>query len=96
MTPQNRVKKRSHAVQLVGVITSRAELRRAIDLEEPPDLFEIRLDYFDRVDHDIRDEIARLRAPLIVTARAADLPSKNESPFTGAPARTPSTGRAWP
>ena len=57
------------APQIVGVIFSGADLRRAARLPNPPDLFEMRLDAFvDRLDA-LKTAIEKLRRPLIMTAR---------------------------
>lgn len=49
--------------KLVGVIFSRADLRRAVGMRKPPDLFELRLDRLGNA------PIGPLPAPLIITAR---------------------------
>jgi 3-dehydroquinate dehydratase-1 len=56
-------------VCVVGVIASPAELDIAIEMREPPDLFELRLDRLVRVIDRLENKISKLRAPLIVTAR---------------------------
>jgi 3-dehydroquinate dehydratase-1 len=53
----------------VGVIISPADLDFAIQMGEPPDLFELRLDRLARVIDRLENKISRLPAPLIVTAR---------------------------
>lgn len=70
MTPAKRVKDRNRRLQLVGVIASPADLRRAIEMPDPPDLFELRLDQFEKIDRSFDHKIARLGAGLIFTARA--------------------------
>jgi 3-dehydroquinate dehydratase I len=61
--------KNSPAGQIVGVIFSRADLRRAVRMPNPPDFFEVRLDAFaDRLDA-VKTAIEKLRRPLIMTAR---------------------------
>ena len=55
--------------QIVGVIGSPAELDFALRMSELPDLFELRLDRLIGAIHRLENKIARLRAPLIVTAR---------------------------
>jgi 3-dehydroquinate dehydratase-1 len=61
--------KRPPAAQIVGVIFSRADLRRAVRISNPPDLFELRLDVLvDRLD-ETKTALAKLRRPLITTAR---------------------------
>jgi len=54
---------------IVGVILSRDDLRRAVAMRTTPDLFEVRLDALTRRIEDIKDDLDKLRAPLIVTAR---------------------------
>jgi len=79
LTAPSFAKHRRRQPQVVGVITSTAELTFAIRMGEPPDLFELRLDRLvppssrsygvagvvDRLD----DKMSKLRAPLIITAR---------------------------
>ena len=55
--------------QIVGVIFSRTDFDRALRLRNPPDLFELRLDRLDECIHEIAEDVARLPAPLIITAR---------------------------
>lgn len=55
--------------QIVGVISSRADLRRAVGMRNPPDLFELRLDAAVARIEETQDAIGKLRAPLIITAR---------------------------
>jgi 3-dehydroquinate dehydratase-1 len=60
---------RSAAVKIpatVGVIASERELRAAMRMRKPPDFFELRLDYLPGLDP---KKIARLRRPLVITAR---------------------------
>src|SRR6266581_3183437 len=54
------------ALGLVGVIASKDELRLARGLQSPPDFFELRLDRLSPVQE---SEIAKLKSPLIITAR---------------------------
>lgn len=54
---------------IVGVIASRADLGRALRMRRPPDLFEIRLDCLAGVADQLQNRLAKLRAPLIITAR---------------------------
>jgi 3-dehydroquinate dehydratase-1 len=51
--------------QIVAVIASAADLRSALELQTPPDLFELRLDRF------VPDfaELEKLHSPFIITAR---------------------------
>lgn len=56
--------------QIVGVITSAAELDVAMQMRRPPDLFELRLDYLVRRVGQLEKKIPRLRVPLIITARS--------------------------
>ena len=55
--------------RIVGVIASRADLDRALRIRRPPDLFELRLDCLAGVADQLQDMLAKLRAPLIITAR---------------------------
>ena len=55
--------------QIVGVILSRADLERALNLQMSPDLFELRLDGLAKTIGAVRAAIGRLPAPFIVTAR---------------------------
>lgn len=55
--------------QLVGVIASPAELKRALRMRTPPDLFELRLDCLARVADQVEKMLPKLRTPIIITAR---------------------------
>jgi 3-dehydroquinate dehydratase-1 len=55
--------------RIVGVIASRADLDRALRMRRPPDLFELRLDCLAGAADQLQSTLAKLRAPLIVTAR---------------------------
>ncbi len=55
--------------RLVGVVTTKAELRAAAKMSRPPDLFEIRLDHFSKIDNELQEKMSILRAPRILTAR---------------------------
>jgi 3-dehydroquinate dehydratase-1 len=55
--------------QIVGVIFTRADLRRAVRLRNPPDFFELRLDALRTKGDEVETVVADLRAPLIITAR---------------------------
>ena len=55
--------------RIVGVIFSRTDFRRALRMRNPPDLFELRLDRLNDWIDEIRNHVARLPAPLIITAR---------------------------
>ena len=57
------------ASQIVGVIFSRADFQCAMRMRNPPDLFELRLDALAASIKGVRNEIDRLPAPVIVTAR---------------------------
>jgi 3-dehydroquinate dehydratase-1 len=54
---------------IVGVIFSRADLRRAVRMRNPPDLFELRLDAAVARIKEVKRAIGKLRTPLLVTAR---------------------------
>ncbi len=55
--------------RVVGVIASRADLDRALQMRRPPDLFELRLDRLAGVADQLQKTLAKLRAPLIITVR---------------------------
>ena len=55
--------------QIVGVITSRADLDRAVRMRRQPDFFELRLDHLAIVADTAEKLLPNLRAPLIITAR---------------------------
>jgi 3-dehydroquinate dehydratase-1 len=55
--------------KIVGVIFSRADVGRALRMRNPPDLFELRLDRLNQAVEEIKDDIPRLPAPFICTAR---------------------------
>jgi 3-dehydroquinate dehydratase-1 len=61
--------RRSPPPRIVGVIFSPADFRRAVQMRNPPDLFELRLDGLVNSLNTLRTAIADLPAPLIVTAR---------------------------
>jgi 3-dehydroquinate dehydratase-1 len=69
MMEERSIKSTAAIGRLVGVIATRAALVRATRLRKPPDLFELRLDAFYRFLDDLESAIAKLRAPLILTAR---------------------------
>ena len=48
---------------------SRADLDFAIQMREPPDLFELRLDHLVRFVDELENKLSRLHEPLIITAR---------------------------
>lgn len=54
---------------IAGVIFTRADLRRAVRMRTPPDLFELRLDALFARREELEASLRDLRAPLIVTAR---------------------------
>ena len=58
-----------HRGCIAGVIASSADLNAAIVLKDLPDLFELRLDSLFPITNHLEKKIARLRAPLIITAR---------------------------
>jgi len=55
--------------QIVGVIFTLADLRRAAGMRSPPDLFELRLDALSARSEEVKAVVGNLRAPLIITAR---------------------------
>jgi 3-dehydroquinate dehydratase-1 len=66
MTARRSTKRRS---RVVGVIASRDDLERALRMRRPPDLFELRLDLLTGVVDRFANRLAKLRTPLIITAR---------------------------
>ena len=68
MTTRRRVK--AGQPKLVTVIDSTVNLRAAMDMKPSPDLFELRLDCLWPMTKNLEKKISRLRAPIIVTARA--------------------------
>ena len=69
MTTRCSTKRRS---RVVGVIASRDDLERALRMRRPPDLFELRLDLLTGVVDRLENKLAKLRTPLIITARHPD------------------------
>ena len=65
-----RTVKASSQPRSVGVIFSEEDLRRALRLRKPPDLFELRLDGLFAAIRKLPAAISQLRAPLIITARS--------------------------
>lgn len=55
--------------KIVGVISSRADLQRALRMRRAPDLFELRLDCLVSCLDELRNVIAHLPTPFIITAR---------------------------
>jgi 3-dehydroquinate dehydratase-1 len=55
--------------QIVGVIASPADLRFALAMRQPPDLFELRLDHLFPVMDQLERKMSILSAPVIITAR---------------------------
>src|ERR1700738_80173 len=55
--------------KLVAVIASPADLRFALQMKQPPDLFEFRLDCLCDVVDQLERKMSSLRVPLIITAR---------------------------
>lgn len=55
--------------QIAGVIFTRTDLRHAVRMQNPPDLFELRLDALFRRCEEVEAALRYLRAPLIMTAR---------------------------
>jgi len=54
---------------IVGVIASPADLRFAIAMRDPPDLFELRLDHLCGMADQLERKMSILSAPVIITAR---------------------------
>ena len=55
--------------RIVGVIASPADLDNALQMRKRPDLFELRLDRLAGIVDQLENELPRLRAPLVITAR---------------------------
>ena len=55
--------------QTVGMVLTSADLRRATQMHNPPDLFELRLDALVSQINKLPAAIRNLRAPIIITAR---------------------------
>jgi 3-dehydroquinate dehydratase-1 len=68
MAPHRSVKAGQNPA-LVGVVTTPTELRFATRMSDPPDLFELRLDYFVGKEDQLEAKMSILRAPFIITAR---------------------------
>ena len=66
MTARRSTKRRP---RIVGVIASRDDLEQALRMRQAPDLFELRLDRLTDVVDRVENNLAKLRAPLIITAR---------------------------
>lgn len=58
-----------HGPQIVGVIRSRADLESVLQMREPPDLFELRLDRVAGIADQVESLLPKLRTPLVITAR---------------------------
>jgi 3-dehydroquinate dehydratase-1 len=69
MAARTSVKARLPFPRLVGVISSRDDLRFAIRMRNPPDLFELRLDHLVGIVNELENKLSMLPAPLIITAR---------------------------
>ena len=68
MAARTSVKARRPLPRLVGVISSRDDLRFAIRMRNPPDLFELRLDHLVGIVNELENKLSMLPAPLIITA----------------------------
>lgn len=80
MTAPRSVKASSFLPQSVGVVFSKADLTCALRLRKPPDFFELRLDGLGAVIGELPSAIAKLRAPIIVTARSRAEGGANDLP----------------
>jgi 3-dehydroquinate dehydratase-1 len=69
MAARTSVKARRPLPRLVGVIGSQDDLRFAIRMRNPPDLFELRLDHLIGIVNELENKLSMLPAPLIITAR---------------------------
>jgi 3-dehydroquinate dehydratase I len=66
MTARRSTKRRP---RIVGVIASSDDLEQALRMRRPPDLLEVRLDRLTGVVDRLENTLAKLRRPLIITAR---------------------------
>jgi 3-dehydroquinate dehydratase-1 len=80
MTARRSTKRRP---RVVGVIASRADLKRAIRMRRPPDLFELRLDRLTGMADHVENLLTKLRTPLIITARHPREGGANKIPLRG-------------
>jgi 3-dehydroquinate dehydratase I len=69
MPTRRSLKTRPRRFGIVGVIMTRANLRFALRMSAPPDLFEVRLDHLIKHLAEVEETIKKLRAPIIITAR---------------------------
>jgi 3-dehydroquinate dehydratase-1 len=69
MAVQKAVKTAKLRFQTVGVISTEMELRLALRMSRPPDLFELRLDHLFAIKERLPKKMPLLRAPIIITAR---------------------------
>jgi 3-dehydroquinate dehydratase I len=69
MAARTSVKARRPFLRLVGVIRSQDDLRFALRMRNPPDLFEVRLDHLVGIVNELENKLSILPAPLIITAR---------------------------
>lgn len=67
MTTRRTVKRANQLI--VGVIASPADLRFAVTMRQPPDLFELRLDHLCGMADQLERKMSILSAPVIITAR---------------------------
>lgn len=69
MAARKSVKASHRSYRIVGVITTSSELRLAMRMPHPPDLFELRLDYLVGIENELENKMSRLRVPVIITSR---------------------------
>ena len=69
MAAPRSVKEMPRPCRIVGVITTLAELRTAVRMPRPPDLFELRLDHLVGLEQELESNIGKAGAPIIITAR---------------------------
>jgi 3-dehydroquinate dehydratase I len=79
MPPPKPVKVAAEVVKLVGVISTAADLRLAVQMRPKPDLFELRLDSLFDVKN-LGHKIAKLKRPLVITARHPGEGGENDLP----------------
>src|ERR1700720_512948 len=69
MAAPKSVKTSRRSCRIVGVITTSSDLRLALRMAHPPDLFELRLDYLVGIENEMKNKVSQLRVPIIITAR---------------------------
>jgi 3-dehydroquinate dehydratase I len=79
MPPPKPVKVAAEVVKLVGVISTAADLRLAVQMRPKPDFFELRLDSLFEIKN-LQQKAAQLKRPLVITARHPAEGGENDLP----------------